>query len=143
MTEHRRIKGDPRLGFRSAATCEDCGKELDEGTLCDSCEQARRYDAASDPSFGEIGTSISFAGEACEAFADWIGSKAGKGYYVRLTTLTGQRFDAVLVDNALDTKIDGDTWFDAVTYLPADPETGLAIEGELPRAVRVSEVFVY
>jgi hypothetical protein len=128
-----------------AALRRDCGYTDEEGESVDALIAYK--DALEDLAYarsGETeGTSITFAGEASEAFADWIGSKAGKDYYVRVAPLDGFPFDAVLVGSGIDTPVDGDTWFDAVTYLPADPETGLAIEGAREQTVRVREVFVY
>ena len=85
--------------------------------------------------------SISFAGEASEGFADRIDHM--KDWYVLITPQEGQPFDAVLVGSGTDVEVDGDTWYDAVTYIPAEPETGLPLSGEGERTVRVQDVFVY
>lgn len=84
---------------------------------------------------------LSYSGDASEAFSDALGNMSD--WYVRITPREGDAFDAVVVRSGLNVEIDGDTWYDAVTYLPADPETGLAIEGAAAQTVRVVDVYVY
>lgn len=85
--------------------------------------------------------SISFGDEAAASFSDRIDNMTD--YYVRITTRDGAEIEGVIVGSGLNVEVDGNTWYDAVTYLPADEESGLAIEGAPEQTVRVSDVYVY
>lgn len=90
----------------------------------------------------EAAVSISFTGEACEAFSAWLIDK--QEWYVKITPLDdGEPFDAVLVGPDQDTKIDGDTWYDAVAFIRADPESGLPVENAPIETIRVRDILVY
>ena len=85
--------------------------------------------------------SISFSGEASEAFAEWVDGR--RDWYVRITPQDGEPFDAILLGSGQDYLIDGEPWNDSVEFLRADPETGIALDGAKPEALRVTDVHVY
>lgn len=84
--------------------------------------------------------SISFSGEASESFADRISNM--RGWYVRITPQDGEPFDAEIVTGEGEVEGEGG-WYDAVTYLDVDEETGLALPDATEKTVRVTDVFVY
>ena len=84
---------------------------------------------------GEL--SISFAGEASETFANWIGDH--KRYTVRLTTHSGEQIEAVIYDAGT---AHGSEWHDAVAFQYAN-ESGEPILDRGIEIVRVRNVHVY
>lgn len=83
--------------------------------------------------------SISFSGEASEAFSAWVSQR--NDWYVRITPQEGEPFDAVLIGSGIEN--DQSEWYDSVRYLDADEDIGLPVEGATPKIVRVRDVYVY
>lgn len=83
--------------------------------------------------------SISFSGEASEAFADWLTGR--RNWYVRITPQEGEPFDAVLVGPGIDSG--KSEWYDSVEYLDVDEGKVMPIAGATPKIVRVVDVHVY
>jgi hypothetical protein len=125
---------------------EDGAEEDETRAITYALEQLRDIIAVTDPDEfvhgpGSEPLGITFDGDASESFASRVEGMAQ--YYVRITPIQGEPFDAIIIGSDQDTEVDGDTWFDAVRCVEADEESGLQIEGAEPKTVRVRNVHIY
>jgi hypothetical protein len=83
--------------------------------------------------------SLSFTGEASESFANHLLNMSG--WYVQLTPLDGEPFDALICRRPIGGEDLND--YRQVFFMRADEDTGEAMEGARIETILVKDVLVY